>query len=1122
MAPDVRTGHVIAGYRIGPLLGAGAMGSVYLAEDTRTGERVALKLLAPELAPDERFRRRFLRETELARTLEHPHVVRTLEAGEEDGTLFLAMAYIDGEDLRKLLRREGTLDARRAIDLAGEVADALDAAHEAGLVHRDVKPGNVLIRDGPDGEHAYVCDFGLARHVSSVSSLTSERSFVGTIDYVSPEQIEGGTIDGRADVYSLACLLFECLAGTAPFERESELSVVFAHLNDPPPPLTDFRPDLSPAFHAVFVTALAKTPDGRYSTCTEFVDAARAALAGEVVAPRRRPRKALAAVAAVVLAGFAAAVALVATHGSGHAGSGRALRLSPNALNLIGARTHSVSASIPVGAKLPVADTWWDLAFTMHAVWALLGTKQRLVRIDLATHRRTADVRLPWSPGTLTTGGGAVWVTQDNGPAVWRLDAATGKVTRRLSLQGGQSEGDVAYGAGSLWLGSVPGVVRVDPASGHILHRFPIEGISGGMQIVFANGAVFAARPGNGQVVKIDPGANAITHRTPLHGWVSDLAVGGGRVWVSIVPDGVVYELSPDDLSVRGTARVGSDPERISFGDGQLWSADPKTNSVARVAQVSGGTDTFHATATPAVAVYHAGDVWVGAAQSLPALAPIAGQVLRIAGSGAVPDPVQGSFWNEQALYATCANLLNYPDASGAAGARLRPEIAAGPPVVSNDGRTYTFRVRSGFHFSPPSNEAVTAATFRHTIERELLNRQGETFASDIVGAGAFRAGATAHVAGITARGDLLRITLERPAGDFPTRISMPQFCPVPLSTPLRGAVHRPIPSAGPYYVASSEGGRTVLERNPNYHGNRPRRSARIVYDDTAGEQQSVLLADRAATDLVATSIAGDLLQPGGVIDRRARTSPALARRYHVYQAPIVDYFVFNTRRPLFRDARLRRAVNEAVDRSALAAAFGDTPADGIVPPAVFGYPAGRIWPLHPDVAAARRLAGRRTRHAVLFICGDSRERTLADIVRRNLAAIRLSVTVSEAGECSPRASEGADLAIVNGFPYAASEERDPAQVVDNTLRHAVFGEPLPPGPWRSRSFVREVERARVLQGSHRTEASRRLTDELTREAPVAVFGSWVWSEYFSPRIGCKVFQTHYGAADLGSLCKTT
>src|SRR5437588_9060750 len=166
------------------------------------------------------------------------------------------MAYVAGGDLRRLLRAEGRLEPRRALHLIEEVAGALDAAHAAGLIHRDVKPGNILIAQGPDGD-AYVCDFGLARHVSSVSSLTSDRGFVGTIDYVPPEQVEGGTIDGRADVYSLGCVLYECLAGVRPFERDSELSVVFAHLNEPPPRVTDVKPELPAAFDDLFAPALA-------------------------------------------------------------------------------------------------------------------------------------------------------------------------------------------------------------------------------------------------------------------------------------------------------------------------------------------------------------------------------------------------------------------------------------------------------------------------------------------------------------------------------------------------------------------------------------------------------------------------------------------------------------------------------------------------------------------------------------------------------------------------------------------------------------------------------------------------------------------------------------------------
>src|SRR5213079_1401325 len=175
-------------------------------------------------------------------------------------------AYVEGSDVRQLLLREGRLEPERAVSLVGQVASALDAAGRAGLVHRDVKPGNILVATGAEGDHAYVCDFGLARHVSSVSSLTSDRGFVGTIDYVPPEQIEGGTVDRRADAYSLGCVLYECLAGARRFDRDSELSVLFAHLNDPPPRLTVRRPELPAAFDTVFETALAKSPEQRYST----------------------------------------------------------------------------------------------------------------------------------------------------------------------------------------------------------------------------------------------------------------------------------------------------------------------------------------------------------------------------------------------------------------------------------------------------------------------------------------------------------------------------------------------------------------------------------------------------------------------------------------------------------------------------------------------------------------------------------------------------------------------------------------------------------------------------------------------------------------------------------------
>ena len=311
MRAQVATGAVVAGFRIESLIGEGAMGSVFVAEDTRRGSRVALKVLAPELARDERFRERFLRESRIAGGLDHPNIVPTVDSGEENEILYLAMVLVEGSDLRELLRQEGRLTPERALALLSQAADALDAAHRAGLVHRDVKPGNILVAPDADGETAYVCDFGLARHVSSVSSLTGDRGFVGTIDYVPPEQIEGGSIDGRADVYALGCVLFECLAGQRPYARDSELSVVFAHLNEPPPLLTDFRPELPQAFDGVFQTALAKSPDDRYSTCGDLAAAARAAMHGKTLVPRKLRRRSVFLAGVAVLAAACTAVGVV-------------------------------------------------------------------------------------------------------------------------------------------------------------------------------------------------------------------------------------------------------------------------------------------------------------------------------------------------------------------------------------------------------------------------------------------------------------------------------------------------------------------------------------------------------------------------------------------------------------------------------------------------------------------------------------------------------------------------------------------------------------------------------------------------------------------------------------------
>ncbi len=225
----LETGSTVAGYRIESVLGHGSMGTVYSAHDIALDRRIALKVLTPELARDERFRERFLRESKLAAGLEHPHIVPIHAAGEADGVLYLAMRYVDGRDLSALLESLGRLDPERTLAILTQVADALDTAHGRGLVHRDVKPANILLAKG---DYAYLCDFGLAKHASTVSSLTGSRAILGTVDYLAPEQIEAKPVDARVDVYALGCVLYECLVGEPPFRRDNELAALLAHVND--------------------------------------------------------------------------------------------------------------------------------------------------------------------------------------------------------------------------------------------------------------------------------------------------------------------------------------------------------------------------------------------------------------------------------------------------------------------------------------------------------------------------------------------------------------------------------------------------------------------------------------------------------------------------------------------------------------------------------------------------------------------------------------------------------------------------------------------------------------------------------------------------------------------------
>ena len=355
-------GSRIAGYLLEAEIGTGGMAVVFRARDERLDRLVALKVLAPGLAANEEFRRRFLRESRAAAAVDDPHIIPVYEAGETGGVLFIAMRYVSGGDVRGLLRRQGPLPPGRAAAIISPVASALDAAHGAGLVHRDVKPANMLIDARPGRpDHVYLSDFGLTKS-RSASVLTGTGVGLGTVAYMAPEQIQGQEVDGRADQYALGCAAFELLCGTVPFERDQDMAVIYAHLSVPPPSLSSRRPGLAPAVDEVLGRALAKAPGDRYASCGEFAEALREALGlpgydrdpgavpARAAAAAGQARGAPDAAAGATVIGPARAESGAVAPGRGLAGPGGGLRRRPG-------RCPATSPRSPGGSRS--WSSWW-------------------------------------------------------------------------------------------------------------------------------------------------------------------------------------------------------------------------------------------------------------------------------------------------------------------------------------------------------------------------------------------------------------------------------------------------------------------------------------------------------------------------------------------------------------------------------------------------------------------------------------------------------------------------------------------------------------------------------------------------------------------------------------------
>jgi hypothetical protein len=360
--PPFTAGSMIAGYRLEQQIGQGGMAVVFRARDERLGRQVALKILAPALAADDAFRQRFIRESRAAAAVDDPHIIPVFEAGDAAGVLFIAMRYVGGGDVRTLVRTNGPLPASRAAAILSPVASALDAAHVAGLVHRDVKPANILVDMRPGRpDHVYLSDFGLSKGTAASTGLTGLNQFLGTLDYISPEQIEGRPTDGRADEYALACTAFELLTGYPPFQRDEATAVMYAQMSTPPPALTSRRPDLPSAADPVLARALAKAPADRFASCREFADALRVAFGlqpydsgpGTIPPPARRPTQ----IARPATPG-AAAPTVVQRAAPTVAGPGDAAAAPPAST---GSRRRAAVGAVAVIAVLAVAGVLYGL-----------------------------------------------------------------------------------------------------------------------------------------------------------------------------------------------------------------------------------------------------------------------------------------------------------------------------------------------------------------------------------------------------------------------------------------------------------------------------------------------------------------------------------------------------------------------------------------------------------------------------------------------------------------------------------------------------------------------------------------------------------------------------------------
>jgi ABC-type transport system substrate-binding protein len=705
----------------------------------------------------------------------------------------------------------------------------------------------------------------------------------------------------------------------------------------------------------------------------------------------------------------------------------------------------------------------------------------------------------------------------------------------------------VAAGAGSVWVSRSAGggqIVRLDPSTGRAEHVW--KHVTPYLNLAYGDGALWVADERG--IARIDPRTNLLTRVTGIQGNCGGggggcVVAGGGSGWTSHESKGAVYRVDRTG-HIAATHPMGIGTRFLSFSEGVLWVANYDAGTVTGIDAVTGEPTTTYRFGHP-VGPMAAGDgvllVFLDPGPPIEdRINSLPGEVARFfahPGELGLGDPAlntdPGAY---QIEFATCAKPLNYPDAPPPEGLQLRPEVAAGMPTISPDGRTYKFTIRRGYRFSPPSNEPLTAETYRHSIERALspklaenpegLIPPGPLFIDDIEGEAAYRAGRAEHISGLRAASNTLSITLTQPSPDFLERLALPFFCPVPRGTALVAGAPRRYRtstggydvSAGPYYVAAASGeGYHILRRNPNYRGPRPQAFDAIAINEKGDASAALDRTQTEGWDGI-TSLFDPALEPGGLVDRRwGPESPAAPddQRYFLTPQGATRFIAFNASRGIFADARVRRAAALAIDRSALAATWGALPTDQLLSPAFPRYRSRDLYPLSASIARARVLMDGRGGKAWMAVpagCGQCAE--AAQLVRRNLAAVGIDVAIREFDDLVAAIESGAHADLLDtsaDLPYP-----------DSASFLARMFDGIPSG-WVSPGVRARVGGVARMSGNRRDAAAASLSDRIaTEEVPVAAYGTPQTSQFITPRIGCRVFSPFASGLDLAAMCDSS